>query len=250
MDEWKLLAFEIRLARIICFHSFIAEQNHRVNGEGTSSGDQGSDHAYAEHSKNDTAEDDRVFRRGLIHDRRKDTGRQYTKDQAGDRSNGEQPESTSERCAEHLALIGSKGYADTEFTETFADGIGGHAEDAGNGKHRAQQAKHAERNGGDASGEEGRIQLAVPGSDFERQRRIQAAHRALQCCGDPLRVTFRSNNEPGLAGTVLEEGKEHGGLGGFCKGLVFTVFHHAYHFCPVAASPEFEMLTYRIIGGP
>ena len=58
------------------------------------------------------------------------------------------------RCAEHFALIGSKGYADTEFTETLADGIGGHAEDASDGKHRAQQAKHAERNGGYASGEE------------------------------------------------------------------------------------------------
>src|SRR5260370_40381735 len=104
-----------------------------------------------------------------MHARPKDTGCQSADDHASYRSKGEQPESTSERCAEHLALTGSKGYADTEFTEAFADGIGGHAEDAGNGKHRAHQAKHAEKNGGDASGEEGVITLAVPGSDFEQQ---------------------------------------------------------------------------------
>ena len=49
---------------------------------------------------------------------------------------------------------------------------------------------------------------------------------------------------------MLEEGKEHGGLGVFGERLVFTVFHHADHFRPVAAAPEFEMLTYCIIGEP
>jgi hypothetical protein len=65
-------------------------------------------------------------------------------------------------------LTSSEGYADTEFAEAFADGVGGHAEDAGNGKHRAQQAKHAERNSCYASGEECGIQLVVPGPYFKR----------------------------------------------------------------------------------
>jgi hypothetical protein len=34
---------------IVRFDSFIAEQNHRIDSEGTSSRDQGSDDAYAEH---------------------------------------------------------------------------------------------------------------------------------------------------------------------------------------------------------
>jgi len=62
-------------------------------------------------------------------------------------------------------LTSSEGYADTEFAEAFADGVGGHAEDAGNGKHRAQQAK---RNSCYASGEECGIQLVVPGPYFKR----------------------------------------------------------------------------------
>ena len=36
--------------------SFIAEQNHRINGEGPSSRDQGRDDAYAQHRKIDIAE--------------------------------------------------------------------------------------------------------------------------------------------------------------------------------------------------
>jgi hypothetical protein len=127
----------MRVSRSISIDS--APKN--ANGEGTPSGDQGNDDAYAKHSKNDTAEEDRVFWRGLIHDGRKDTGCQYTENHASCRSNGEQRESMSQRCAEHLALTGSKGYADTEFAEPFAEGIRGHAEDAGNGQHRAQQAK-------------------------------------------------------------------------------------------------------------
>ena len=67
---------------LVYFNSFITKQDHRINGEGTSSRHQGCDDAYAEHSKNDTAEDDRVFWCGLVHDRRKDTGCQYTEDHA------------------------------------------------------------------------------------------------------------------------------------------------------------------------
>ena len=42
-------------------HSFIAQQNHRINREGASSRYQGCDDADAEQSENHTAEDDRVF---------------------------------------------------------------------------------------------------------------------------------------------------------------------------------------------
>jgi hypothetical protein len=59
---------------LFCFNSFFAQQDHRVDSEGTSGGNQGGYETYAKHGENDTAENDRVFRRGLIHDRRKDTG--------------------------------------------------------------------------------------------------------------------------------------------------------------------------------
>jgi len=48
--------------------SFVAEQNHRVDGESTPGGDQGSDNADAEHGENDSTQDDRILWRGLIHD--------------------------------------------------------------------------------------------------------------------------------------------------------------------------------------
>ena len=52
-----------------CFKSFIAEQNHRINRKCTSSRDQSRDDANAQHGKNHTAKDDRIFWCRLIHDR-------------------------------------------------------------------------------------------------------------------------------------------------------------------------------------
>ena len=52
---------------LFCFNSFFAQQYHRVDSEGTSDGNQGGYETYAKHGENDTAENDRVFRRGLIH---------------------------------------------------------------------------------------------------------------------------------------------------------------------------------------
>src|SRR5260370_37625782 len=156
------------------FNSFFAQQDHRVDSERTPGGNQGGYETYAEHGKNDAAEDDRVFRRGLIHDRRQDTRCQYTEDHASYRSNGEQPEGTSERCTEQFVLTGPEGYADAEVAEAFADGIGGHTEDTGNRKHGAQQAQRAVRDGGYARGDECRIQLVVPGPYLQRYMRIGA----------------------------------------------------------------------------
>ena len=51
------------------FELFVAQQNHRVDGESTPGGDQGRDNADAEHGENDSTKDERVLWRGLIHDR-------------------------------------------------------------------------------------------------------------------------------------------------------------------------------------
>ena len=59
------------------------------------------------------------------------------------------------RPSEQLALIGAERNADAELAESFADGVGGHAEDAGNGEHCAQQAQNTESNRCHAGSEEG-----------------------------------------------------------------------------------------------
>src|SRR5271170_6004113 len=48
---------------------------------------------------------------------------------------------------------------------------------------------------------------------------------------------------------MLQEGKEHGRLLIFGKGLVLAVFHHTYNFCSLAP-PEFEVPTDRFVDGP
>jgi len=51
------------------FELFVAEQDHRVDGESAPGVDQGGDNADAEHGENDATQDDRGLWRGLIHDR-------------------------------------------------------------------------------------------------------------------------------------------------------------------------------------
>ena len=76
-------------------------------------------------------------------------------------------------------------------------------------------------------------EFAVPGLDLQRQRRIEAAHRPLQSGGDLLWVALGSNDEPGVAGGLLQEGIEHGRLLIFRQGFIFAVFHHADDFNPL-----------------
>jgi hypothetical protein len=77
--HWQVITVDCEL---FCFNSFFAQQDDWVDSEGTPGGNQGGYETYAKHGKNDAAEDDRVLRRGQIHDRRKDTCCQYTEDHA------------------------------------------------------------------------------------------------------------------------------------------------------------------------
>ena len=63
-----------------------------------------------------------------------------------------------------------------------------------------------------------------------------------------MRVALRSNDNPGVRGGLLEEGKEHGGLLIFGERLVLAVLYHAHNFRSFAA-PELEMPTDCFVDG-
>ena len=64
-------------------HLFFAQQDHRIDGEGAPGGEPRRDKTHTEHSENDTAEDDRVLRRGLIDDQCKHASSQNAENHSG-----------------------------------------------------------------------------------------------------------------------------------------------------------------------
>ena len=77
---------------------------------------------------------------------------------------------------DHVVGLIRKGVPDSELAEALADGVGGNAEDAGDGEKRAEYAEDSQGHGGHAGSEQDRIQFAEPGLDEDGQAGVEVVH--------------------------------------------------------------------------
>lgn len=219
---------------------FLPQQDEGIDGESAACGNPGGGQAEKQHGDGDADEHDGIFGRGLIDDVGEHPCGEQAQRQAGHGADGEQAEGTPERSAQNLPASRAEGHANAEFAEAAADHVGGHAEDAGDGQHGAEQAEGPEGHGGDTRGEEGAVHLFIPGSDGERQAGIQSVQRGVDGARNLRGIAVGADHERGAAVGVLEEREEHGRLLIFREGAVLTVFDHADDLRAVAA-PELEV---------
>ena len=63
-------------------------------------------------------------------------------EQSGYGTEGEQFECAPDCCFQYFFALRAEGHANSDLAAALADGVGSHSEDAGDGEHGAQSAKH------------------------------------------------------------------------------------------------------------
>ncbi len=111
----------------------------------------------------------------------------------------------------------------------FGDGVGRHAEDAGDGEQGRQQSHDAKRSRCGTRREEHESECVGPSVDGEGQAGVDFCDHAIKGGHDVCSGQLRTNHKSGVSLVILSEGEEDGRAGVLGQGVVLAILNNAHN---------------------